>query len=319
MAICAGIVNVVAFYSLGTFVSHVTGTTSKAGMRLGGGVAGDWETPLLLLASFLIGATLCGFAVAHNEVHFGKSLYGAVLLGNAALLILATQLAQTSIAPYLLACACGLQNGMCTMHFGAVVRTTHVTGLVTDLGLSLGRILAVFSRFRCKKLQPDGVERAQVSVDTLKLRLLLCLGLGFFSGAALGGQLAASMGIKALWVPAAVTGTGGLLCAFFRNHIKASLKSIELATLSDHICELQDLVRSYYRTAADTKSPTPPPRCVDEAGGEASQADDPDNLDKLMDRVDADVGRLQRCLTKMLEAQELRSSSKVSGTEIAQE
>ena len=36
--------------------------------------------------------------------------------------------------------ACGLQNALATTYSGAIVRTTHVTGIFTDLGIMLGAI-----------------------------------------------------------------------------------------------------------------------------------------------------------------------------------
>merc|ERR1711998_24401 len=41
----------------------------------------------------------------------------------------------------LLSVASGLQNAMTTAYGGAVVRTTHVTGTVTDMGIEIGKIL----------------------------------------------------------------------------------------------------------------------------------------------------------------------------------
>jgi Protein of unknown function (DUF1275) len=42
---------------------------------------------------------------------------------------------------YMLAMACGMQNGMTTRYSGAVVRTTHLTGMFTDMGLLIGHLL----------------------------------------------------------------------------------------------------------------------------------------------------------------------------------
>jgi uncharacterized membrane protein YoaK (UPF0700 family) len=36
--------------------------------------------------------------------------------------------------------ACGLQNGLTTKYSGSIIRTTHMTGAGTDIGLVLGRI-----------------------------------------------------------------------------------------------------------------------------------------------------------------------------------
>ncbi len=57
-------------------------------------------------------------------------------------------------AQYAAACACGLQNGMATRFSGAVVRTTHMSGIVTDIGLLLGNwmrwgdVVCLFGRLR---------------------------------------------------------------------------------------------------------------------------------------------------------------------------
>lgn len=54
------------------------------------------------------------------------------------------------MAAYFVSLACGLQNGLCTTFSGAVIRTTHVTGILTDIGLVLGQ--AVFHRRTRKHL-----------------------------------------------------------------------------------------------------------------------------------------------------------------------
>jgi uncharacterized membrane protein YoaK (UPF0700 family) len=42
---------------------------------------------------------------------------------------------------YLVCLGCGLQNGMCTTFSGAVIRTTHVSGILTDIGLIIGQAI----------------------------------------------------------------------------------------------------------------------------------------------------------------------------------
>jgi uncharacterized membrane protein YoaK (UPF0700 family) len=100
---------------------------------------------------------------------------------------------QQQIAGALLAAmACGLQNAMATTYSGAVIRTSHLSGMFTDLGIGLGHAL------RGLPLQ--------------KRRLLLC-GLiitSFFAGAVAGALLFLRLGYNALLVPAVMTGTTGL-------------------------------------------------------------------------------------------------------------
>ena len=58
----------------------------------------------------------------------------------------------------LVAAACGLQNAMCTSHFGGIVRTSHVTGTVTDLGSILGRISMIYLRKSWGQRQLNEIE-----------------------------------------------------------------------------------------------------------------------------------------------------------------
>merc|ERR1712048_161640 len=218
----------------GTFVSHATGAVTKFGMVIEGSYKHDiWYQPLLLLLAFLLGSVMCGLLVGRNDVHFGKSSYGLALLANSGLLIAATFLADYDIAPYLAAIACGLQNGMCTMHFGAVVRTTHVTGLVTDLGLTIGRLWAVLFKNGCRSSRLNIVDREQINVDFLKLQVLTILGVAFFVGCVVGAYLDTRMGAYAFLVPASITGAGGFVLVFFRQRIKQALKSISAAPVSE--------------------------------------------------------------------------------------
>jgi uncharacterized membrane protein YoaK (UPF0700 family) len=70
----------------------------------------------------------------------------------------------------------GLQNAIVTKLSGAVIRTTHLTGMVTDVGIKLGRMLyALFT---------GGPLMAHVEVG--KLRLLTSLIGLFFTGGLIG-------------------------------------------------------------------------------------------------------------------------------------
>lgn len=70
----------------------------------------------------------------------------------------------------------GLQNAVITKISHAEIRTTHVTGLVTDLGIELGKLL-YFNRLTRAKL---------VQANRAKLRILVLLIGSFFVGALVG-------------------------------------------------------------------------------------------------------------------------------------
>jgi len=213
LACCAGMVNVISFYALGSFTSHVTGTWTRVGMHAEGGAFQDACNAALIVLSFVLGATFCGCLIAKSTVQFGYSLYGFALMSNACLLVIAVVASETSAAKYLVAAACGLQNGMATSYSGAVIRTTHVTGLATDVGLILGRSIMALVR---RRLRPGSATIADPAEESRKLILLLMLAVSFVVGVIIGALLHASLGVNALLVPAAIIGVAGMCYTVYR-------------------------------------------------------------------------------------------------------
>jgi len=273
LALCAGCVNVAAYRSLGkVFVSHMTGTTATVGMRIEGvttGAAEPWDLlhTSLLVGSFVLGSFLCGLVVPKGQVHFGgKSFYGIALVGNSVLLVAAAFVAPRSptftdqagkdcavAAGCLAAMACGLQNAMCTMHFGAVVRTTHVTGTVTDIGSTAGRAAMILLRRGCRHTRLTTIERAEIEVDAKKLQVLLPLLAGFLLGCMTGAFLHNSLGVFTFLVPAGITGTSGAIYMFFRTNLKTTIKRLEERKLREEIIEMEDCLErahSYLQEAS---------------------------------------------------------------------
>jgi len=260
LVICAGTVDVVAYEGLGhTFVSHVTGTTARVGMRIegvstGGSEPWDLLCSSMLVGSFIFGSFLCGLVIPKGQMHFGgKSFYGIALVLNAVLLAVAAFIAprhpehhdrltdaETVISGCLAAMACGLQNAMCTMHFGAVVRTTHVTGTATDIGSTAGRAAMLLLRRGCRRKALTPLEQAEMEVDGKKLRVLLPLFFGFGLGCVLGAFLFNLLGVRALLVPAGVTGTSGSLYMLFRNRLKIKLKQLESSWLKIEVQQVEE-------------------------------------------------------------------------------
>ena len=199
LAACAGAANVIAFKSWHLYASHVTGSTSAMALRLEGyqqgemGPEGLTEACFLVL-SFLMGAYTCGLLIDKNQIHFlGKAFYGLALVLNSTCLVLGAFLPGRLLPACFVAAACGLQNAMCTSHFGAIIRTTHVTGTVTDIGSTLGRISMIYLRKGCRRSKLDDVERAEVGVDARKLGVLSSLWCSFFMGGVIGIYMVAGL------------------------------------------------------------------------------------------------------------------------------
>ena len=201
LACVAGMVNVVGYLSFEQqAVTHLTGTTTL----LGEAVAKRDLHAISRLAgvalAFMAGAALSGMIVQDSTLKLGRR-YGVALVLESLLLFAAIPLfMQGRLAgPLLAAMACGLQNAMATTYSGAVIRTSHLSGMFTDLGIGVGHAL------RGMPLQ--------------KRRLLLCVLIiaGFFCGAVLGALLFARLGYLALAVPATATGLTGLGYAAWRH------------------------------------------------------------------------------------------------------
>lgn len=103
---------------------------------------------------------------------------------------------------------------MCTSHFGGIVRTSHVTGTVTDLGSILGRISMIYLRKSWGQRQLNEIEQAELLVDYQKLTVLSGLWSCYFLGG-LGGvymeNFITAAPQRVLLLPAAGTGLLGLM------------------------------------------------------------------------------------------------------------
>jgi len=95
---------------------------------------------------------------------------------------------------YFVCLGCGLQNGMCTTFSGAVIRTTHVTGTVTDIGLIIGQ--AIFHKRTRKHLW--------------KLKILIPLYISFCIGGIIGWFAYELLHNKAMLVPCTLVGSLGI-------------------------------------------------------------------------------------------------------------
>jgi uncharacterized membrane protein YoaK (UPF0700 family) len=93
----------------------------------------------------------------------------------------------------------GLQNAVITKISHAEIRTTHVTGLVTDVGIELGKLLYVN-----RPADPPG---DRVIADLGRLRVLLLLLTSFFTGGVVGAAGFHTLGFVAT-VPLALVLVG---------------------------------------------------------------------------------------------------------------
>ncbi len=148
-----GYVNVIGLLHCGHVLSHQTGNTT---WFADGTIRGGWRAGALfgfLVITFFLGAVASGLMTEWADRRSARSKYILPMAVEAALLaIFALGMAYTPAWPQLhgkalyglaalAAMAMGLQNATITRISGAVVRTTHLTGVVTDLGLESVHLL----------------------------------------------------------------------------------------------------------------------------------------------------------------------------------
>lgn len=140
LAFIAGSVNAIALLGFNhQGVSHLTGSSTLLGVEIMRSNSAEILHLLLILGSFILGALLSGFTMG-NQAFKPRMGHGIALLSESLLLLLAMYFLKdnSNLGQYLASIACGLQNAMTSTFSGALLRTTHVTGLFTDLGISIG-------------------------------------------------------------------------------------------------------------------------------------------------------------------------------------
>jgi len=151
LAIVGGFVDAVGFISLaGIFTSNMTGNTAALAARF---AESNWSAALhflFVIAAFFTGAIISALITMGGQRSGIKSVYALAL--SLELVLLSAFLLTGSwaldhglrpryIIIWLPAMAMGLQNATITQIAGAVVRTTHVTGVITDLGIESIQLL----------------------------------------------------------------------------------------------------------------------------------------------------------------------------------
>jgi uncharacterized membrane protein YoaK (UPF0700 family) len=149
LAFVAGAVNAGGFLAVARYTSHVTGIVSAIADDLVLGQVALVFSGALMLLCFLLGAMTTAILSNWGRRHDLHGEYALSLVLEAALLLvfglLGTRLhlLQEWLVPATALVLCfvmGLQNAVITKISKAEIRTTHMTGIVTDLGIELGRL-----------------------------------------------------------------------------------------------------------------------------------------------------------------------------------
>jgi len=185
LSVLAGSINVVGLMGFEhQAISHVSGTVSRLGESFVDSTSSSLHL-LFILLSFLLGAIISGLAIENTTLKIGRN-YSFLLLIETFLLLFSLYSLNNnlSLGHYFASAACGVQNALFTTYSGAILRTTHLTGIFTDLGLMIGQGLK------------------SKSLDKRKLILLLLIIMGFLTGGSIGAALYLEVQFNAILFPA---------------------------------------------------------------------------------------------------------------------
>jgi len=185
----AGAVNAGGFLAVQQYTSHMSGIVSLMADHLAlGGIVVAMQG-LAALLSFLAGAASSAFLINFGRRSRLASEFAMPLLLEALLLVCFgllganLELLRWLYVPTTVMVLCyimGLQNAMITKVSKAEIRTTHVTGMVTDIGIELGKL------FYWNLAPAEAVGLPPVRADRAKLRVLITLVSLFFVGGVAG-------------------------------------------------------------------------------------------------------------------------------------
>ncbi|MEX8511500.1 MAG: YoaK family protein [Leptothrix ochracea] len=209
LAFVAGAINAGGFLAVQRYTSHMSGIVSSIADNL---VIGEMllaVAGLACLLAFVLGAITSAVLVNWGRRRHLRGEFALPLMVEAALLLLFglmganLHLYVDLFVPSTVALLCfimGLQNAMVTKISKAEIRTTHMTGVITDLGIELGRLL-----YWNRLAEADEAHRVVANRDKIRIHLTI-LGL-FFSGCLIGAMAFKTLGFSAT-LPFAMLLTG---------------------------------------------------------------------------------------------------------------
>jgi uncharacterized membrane protein YoaK (UPF0700 family) len=191
LSFVAGMVNVSGFFAVGHLTTNVTGHFAFFADEI---AQNNYSYALVYLAfilSFLCGAFFSSLYTEAISKKYPRYRYSFPVGFEIAILTFIAQLPIAIIDHYPIEIACallfamGMQNALVTNISKSVVRTTHLTGLFTDLGIELSQLFFFKESSQQKRLKVS-----------IKLRVIIIIS--FFIGGLIGGFGFPIFGLKTL-------------------------------------------------------------------------------------------------------------------------
>lgn len=216
LSLVAGIVNITGVLALHTLTTNVTGHFAYFAEEIAKHDYTIAVTFLIFTLCFLLGSFTANTIVEMvlkskpRLAHVVPIALEIFILASVALFFNQSSIYMLhgKIEAFLLLFAMGIQNSLVTKVSQSTVRTTHLTGLFTDLGIELSQL------FFYKKPEQQNKLKSNIY---LRLSIIAF----FFMGCVLGGFAYGIIGIKTLLIACAV-----LLVALFYDYLRLKFFAI---------------------------------------------------------------------------------------------
>ncbi|NLM06731.1 MAG: DUF1275 domain-containing protein [Tissierellia bacterium] len=137
----AGYMNVAALIGVDIAIGNHTGNLSNLAIYMASGDIASIREIIIAVSSYLIGATVAGFIFYEKKAGESRR-FGVILIIYGIIYLLGIRFIEGAINKlFLFSLIAGSQNGILTRYRGLTTRTTHMTGYLTDVGVSLGKTL----------------------------------------------------------------------------------------------------------------------------------------------------------------------------------
>lgn len=189
LSLVAGIVNVTGFLAFKQLTTNVTGHFALFISDVANFEVWKGTIYFLYIFSFLFGSFLSSFLIEKFKENRKLNVFVLPTIIESLILLSISIISNTGEIKYpdLIVCsllfAMGLQNSFVTKISNAIVRTTHLTGLFTDLGIELSQLFF-----------PEAHPHRERIKATIKLRIyIICF---FFLGGIIGGFLYSRLDLR---------------------------------------------------------------------------------------------------------------------------
>lgn len=212
LSFVAGVVNVAGFLSVQKFTTNITGHFALFVDEVFSREFWNSFHFFLYILFFFLGSFFAGFSVEMMHKINDKMIYRIPILVESSILSLVAIFGTVMIdyspntVAYALLFAMGLQNALVTKISNSIVRTTHLTGLFTDLGIEISQLFFYKEMEQKKKL-------------TSSIRLRFTIISFFFLGGVFGGIMYSKLQLHVLIIVALL-----LLIGLVYDQIKIGIK-----------------------------------------------------------------------------------------------